>query len=155
MGKLNAPGEPEALGAGRAPGGRPGAGAGRINEGGIPPAPGGGRSDEKERERTTWLAEDRDIWTGGADAVPGVIGDAPNRLRHSKQDDDELLTVDELQELLDLVDEPAKETGEDLSQSATFHFVDEPGLSVGEEDLIDLDGDFFGPDDDASGVQRA
>jgi hypothetical protein len=155
MGKLNAPGEPDALGAGRGPGGRSVPGAGRSNEGGVPAASGGGRSDEKERERTTWLAEDRDVWTGGADAVPGVIGDAPNLLRQGKQDDDELLTVDELQELLDLVDEPAKETGEDLGQPATFHFVDEPGSSVGEEDLIHLDGDFFGPDDDASGVQRA
>ncbi|RZU53466.1 hypothetical protein EV385_5393 [Krasilnikovia cinnamomea] len=33
----------------------------------------GGKQDEEERERTTWLQEDRDIWGVGTDVAPGVI----------------------------------------------------------------------------------
>jgi hypothetical protein len=32
----------------------------------------GNQGSNEERERTTWLAEDDDIW-GGDDAPPGVI----------------------------------------------------------------------------------
>ncbi|MFL6054207.1 MAG: WXG100 family type VII secretion target [Actinoallomurus sp.] len=156
-GRLSVPEEPELPGAGRGPGVRPSSRPGMSNANGAPLASAGGRSDETERERATWLAEDCDVWTGGADAFSGVIGDAPNLLGQSKQDDrdDELLTVDELQRLLDLVDEPAKEPGEDLSQPSTFHFAEEPTFAMGEVDLVDLDDDVLGPDDDASGAQRA
>lgn len=34
---------------------------------------GGGKDDKKERERTTWLQEDRDIWAVAGDVTPGVI----------------------------------------------------------------------------------
>ncbi|GAA4614117.1 hypothetical protein GCM10023195_61500 [Actinoallomurus liliacearum] len=175
VGRMNAPGElepPRAAERGQAAG--PSSGAGRSAENGLPLASGGGGSDEKERGRTTWLSEDRDVWTGDAGAVPGVIGDAPNLLERRQQNDDELLTVDELQELLNLVDEPAKETGEDLNQPSTFYIAHESALlegldsenthvvnsaqtsfALGDENLIEFDGDFFGPDDDASGIQRA
>jgi hypothetical protein len=36
------------------------------------PMRGGGSSDEDERERSTWLAEDDDVWAGES-APPGVI----------------------------------------------------------------------------------
>ncbi|MEV5709170.1 WXG100 family type VII secretion target [Actinoallomurus sp. NPDC052274] len=155
VGKPGTPGETEALGSSRSAGGRPSVGVGRSNEIGTPAPSGGGRSDEKERERTAWLAEDRDLWTVGADAVPGVIGDAPNLLRQSAQDEDELLTVDELQELLDLVDEPAKETGEEFSQPSTVHSVGDPNAYMGEQDFIHLDGDLIDPDHGTPGIQRA
>ncbi|GIF96924.1 hypothetical protein [Catellatospora citrea] len=87
--------------AGTAPPGTPGAagvgGAGGFNRGGLvtdglhapvgsrsgsgapfmPPmggmGAGGGKDDKKERERTTWLQEDRDIWNVAGDVPPGVI----------------------------------------------------------------------------------
>ncbi|MFI7608304.1 hypothetical protein ACIBTV_24590 [Micromonospora sp. NPDC049366] len=34
---------------------------------------GGGKDENKERERTTWLQEDRDIWNVAGDVAPGVI----------------------------------------------------------------------------------
>ncbi|MEV0461153.1 hypothetical protein, partial [Catellatospora methionotrophica] len=34
---------------------------------------GAGKDDNKERERTTWLQEDRDIWNVAGDVPPGVI----------------------------------------------------------------------------------
>jgi uncharacterized protein YukE len=43
---------------------------------GAPMAPGSGtgQSKEQERERTTWLTEDRDVWDDDDAAVPPVIG---------------------------------------------------------------------------------
>lgn len=58
-------------GIGSALGGRAGGGVG----GGLMPMAGGGHNQgEKGRERSTWLAEDEDIWGGDEDAVPGQIG---------------------------------------------------------------------------------
>jgi hypothetical protein len=34
----------------------------------------GGNQQEKERERTTWLAEDEDVWGTDPDTMPAVIG---------------------------------------------------------------------------------
>jgi hypothetical protein len=71
------------LGAGVGPGagamGRGGAGAGRGGAAGANGMPmgagrGGGSGDEEEHERSTWLAEDEDVWTGGDDVAPPVIG---------------------------------------------------------------------------------
>lgn len=36
------------------------------------PMHGSGQKDEEERERSTWLTEDDDVWGGDA-APPGVI----------------------------------------------------------------------------------
>ncbi len=62
-------------------GGRPGAGAGAGGAGagagaagrGGAPMHGGGDGDEQERERSTWLTEDDDVWGGDPDAPPPVI----------------------------------------------------------------------------------
>ncbi len=75
---------PGGAGAGAA-GGRPGGGAGgagggtggRGAGGGMAGAPmhgGQGGGDEEERERSTWLTEDEDVWGGDTDAPPPVIG---------------------------------------------------------------------------------
>ncbi|GAB3987992.1 hypothetical protein GCM10029978_109020 [Actinoallomurus acanthiterrae] len=51
------------------------AAAGRMGPGGMmPPMHPGHGQGEKERERSTWLQEDEDIWGGDGDAVPGQIG---------------------------------------------------------------------------------
>lgn len=61
-------------GAGAAGAGAAGAGAGRAGAGGMmmPMRGGAGGNDEDERERSTWLEEDDDVW-GEADAPPSVI----------------------------------------------------------------------------------
>ncbi|SEG79394.1 hypothetical protein SAMN04489712_112209 [Thermomonospora echinospora] len=38
------------------------------------PGAGGGKDGEKERERTTWLTEDEDVWGADGDTAPPVIG---------------------------------------------------------------------------------
>ncbi|GAA0225865.1 hypothetical protein GCM10009527_022850 [Actinomadura nitritigenes] len=49
------------------------AGAGRM--GGMPMGHGGhGNGKEEERERTTWLSEDDDVWGADDDTAPPVIG---------------------------------------------------------------------------------
>jgi uncharacterized protein YukE len=74
-----------ALGAGGLGGGVPGAGAlgkngpgagGRPGAGGMPMGGGhgGGKGDEEEHERSTWLTEDEDVWGGDGDVTPPVIG---------------------------------------------------------------------------------
>jgi hypothetical protein len=35
---------------------------------------GGGQNDGEERERTTWLTEDEDVWGADDGAAPPVIG---------------------------------------------------------------------------------
>jgi len=35
---------------------------------------GGGSGDDEERERSTWLTEDEDVWGGDTDVPPPVIG---------------------------------------------------------------------------------
>jgi hypothetical protein len=43
----------------------------------MPPMMGGGagaQGNEKERERTTWLAEDEEVWGTDPDCVPAVVG---------------------------------------------------------------------------------
>ncbi|MEU9021843.1 hypothetical protein [Actinomadura sp. NPDC048394] len=61
------------LGAGGAAGAAGRAGAGRM--GGMPMGHGGhGNGKEEERERTTWLSEDDDIWGADDDTAPPVIG---------------------------------------------------------------------------------
>ncbi|WP_187233755.1 hypothetical protein [Actinomadura sp. HBU206391] len=70
------------LAAGGLPGGLPGAGAlgknalGAGGMGGMPMGAGGGGQggNEEERERTTWLTEDEDVWGADGDATPPVIG---------------------------------------------------------------------------------
>jgi len=61
------------LGAG---GAAPRAGVGGANgAGGMPMGGmGGGGGQKEERERTTWLTEDEDVWGGDGDAAPPVIG---------------------------------------------------------------------------------
>lgn len=62
-----------ALGAGAgAAGGASGAGGGRGAM--MAPMHGGGNGSEEERERSTWLNEDDDVW-GSTDAPSGVIAD--------------------------------------------------------------------------------
>jgi Proteins of 100 residues with WXG len=145
-------------------------GSGRRSNGEAGPlTSAGGRRDERERERTTWLAEDPDFWAGEFEAVSGVIGDEPKRIRQSKQDEYDLLTVDELQKLLDLVDEPAKETGEERSQPATHDVTDgsafliqeHPSGSITEtiatgdgDDFVPLGDDFFDLDDYGTDIRR-
>ena len=34
----------------------------------------GGAEGEQERERTSWLTEDEDVWGTGGDVAPPVIG---------------------------------------------------------------------------------
>ncbi|MWA06023.1 hypothetical protein F8568_037865 [Actinomadura sp. LD22] len=61
------------LGAGGAAGAAGRAGAGRM--GGMPMGHGGhGNGKEEERERTTWLSEDDDVWGADDDTAPPVIG---------------------------------------------------------------------------------
>jgi hypothetical protein len=63
--------------AGGIPGGGMAGRGGPAGVGGMPMGAGGGRGgggDEEERERTTWLAEDEDVWGGDGDAAPPVIG---------------------------------------------------------------------------------
>lgn len=97
-------------------GARPGAaqargvyGGERLNGTQMPLASGSERSRDRARERTTWLSEDPDVWVGDEVTFGGLIGDARNRLDERERSDDEVLSLDELQDLLDLVDE---ETGE-------------------------------------------
>ena len=40
----------------------------------MPMAPGGHGQGEKERERSTWLTEEDDVWGGDGDAAPPLIG---------------------------------------------------------------------------------
>ncbi len=70
------------MGAGRGAGGGiagegAGAGKGAAGRGGMG-APmgghGGGSEGEEERERSTWLTEDDDVWGGDGDTAPPVIG---------------------------------------------------------------------------------
>jgi uncharacterized protein YukE len=58
------------LGAGAGAGG---AGAGMAGRG-MMPMMGGHGQGEKERERSTWLTEDEDVWGGDGDAAPPMIG---------------------------------------------------------------------------------
>ncbi|REE96579.1 hypothetical protein [Thermomonospora umbrina] len=50
--------------------------AGRGGLGGMPmmPGAGGGKDGEQDRERTTWLTEDEDVWGADGDTAPPVIG---------------------------------------------------------------------------------
>lgn len=61
-------------GAGGFGGGVPGGVAGMGGRGMMPMSPHGGGQDEQERERSTWLTEDEDVWGGDTDAAPPVIG---------------------------------------------------------------------------------
>ncbi|GAA2086240.1 hypothetical protein [Actinomadura alba] len=55
--------------------GKNGLGAGGMGMGGMPMGAGGGQGgDGEERERTTWLTEDEDVWGADDDAAPPVIG---------------------------------------------------------------------------------
>jgi hypothetical protein len=46
-----------------------------MNRPGAGPMIGGGTgSKERERSRQTWLAEDEDVWTGGIQSTPSLIG---------------------------------------------------------------------------------
>ncbi|WP_119726947.1 WXG100 family type VII secretion target [Thermomonospora amylolytica] len=88
-GGLGAGGGGLAGGPGGLPGGVPGgmgrggpgsgglgaAGRGGFGGMGMPMGAGGhGGGKGEERERTTWLTEDEDVWTGDQDAGPSVIG---------------------------------------------------------------------------------
>jgi hypothetical protein len=73
---------PGGLGAGGL-GAMPGMGGGLAGKnspggpGGMPMGAGAGQGrggDEEERERTTWLVEDEDVWGADGDATPPVIG---------------------------------------------------------------------------------
>jgi hypothetical protein len=59
-------------GGGAGVGGAGAAGAGAGGRGMMMPMHGSGGNDEDERERSTWLSEDDDLW-GGDDAAPSVI----------------------------------------------------------------------------------
>ena len=49
--------------------------AARNGANGMPMGAGGGHGgEEQERERTTWLTEDEDVWGGDGDVAPPVIG---------------------------------------------------------------------------------
>ncbi|MEV0404209.1 WXG100 family type VII secretion target [Actinoallomurus sp. NPDC050550] len=121
------------------------------NSSGAPFLSGSGRGDEKERQRTTWLAEDQDIWTGDEVSVLGVIGESPNRVAEPSLNGDDILSPDELQQLLDLVDEqPGGEIGEVFGGSSDFDLADDKlsdicdaqvKATVGQqpEDAIDVD----------------
>ena len=50
----------------------PGAGAGATGGRGMMPMQGGHGGEEEERERSTWLTEDDDVW-GGDDGLPPVL----------------------------------------------------------------------------------
>lgn len=47
---------------------------GATGRAGMMPMHPGHNQGEKDRERSTWLTEDEDIWNGDGDAVPGEIG---------------------------------------------------------------------------------
>ncbi|GAB3983198.1 hypothetical protein GCM10029978_089160 [Actinoallomurus acanthiterrae] len=107
--------------------GRVAASGRQVSENGMPFASGSGRSDEKKRTRTTWLSEDEDVWTGGEQAVHGLIGEARNRVAEREQDADEFLSMDELQELLNLVrDETGGEIGAPFSTESSIDLADDP-----------------------------
>ncbi|GLY93148.1 hypothetical protein [Actinoplanes sp. NBRC 103695] len=93
-GGLNADGTPIG-GLGSSAGGLAGGGAtpaaGGLGAGGVPPMmppmmpPGAMGGQDKERERTTWLAEDEEVWGTDPDVSPAVIG----RDGHTDGDRDE------------------------------------------------------------------
>ncbi|MEO9109942.1 MAG: hypothetical protein ABI368_06975 [Jatrophihabitantaceae bacterium] len=59
-----------------ASGGAAGAGAGAGGRGGMmAPMHGGGNGSDEQRERSTWLNEDDDVWGSTDDAPSGVISD--------------------------------------------------------------------------------
>jgi hypothetical protein len=111
------------------PGGKQGRGGfsgGRGNGADMPLISGSGQGDERERERTTWLSEDPEIWTGGEDTFRGLIGDAPNRVAERERHDDDVMSMDELQELLDLVEDKAGgETGAAFGNQYTVHLAND------------------------------
>jgi hypothetical protein len=51
--------------------GKGGMGANGMPMGGMGGAGGG---QEQDRERTTWLTEDEDVWGGDDDVAPPIIG---------------------------------------------------------------------------------
>ncbi|MFG1654268.1 hypothetical protein ACGFIE_30470 [Micromonospora sp. NPDC049275] len=59
-----------------APAGYGSTGSAPAGAGGMPPfmPPMGGQAGGKDRERTTWLAEDEEVWGTDPDLVPAVIG---------------------------------------------------------------------------------
>ncbi|MCP2337497.1 WXG100 family type VII secretion target [Actinomadura rupiterrae] len=71
-----------AIGPGR---GTPGIGgpgvsaAGRSGSPGVAGVPGHrtGEGEDRERNRGAWLAEERSLWDGDVESVPGIIGEAP------------------------------------------------------------------------------
>jgi uncharacterized protein YukE len=71
-------GFPAGVGGARA--GVPGRG-GAAGQGGMPMGAGAGRGggEEEERERITWLTEDKDVWTGDDDVVTPVIDSSSTR----------------------------------------------------------------------------
>lgn len=72
-GVIGGPGGAGAGGAGAA-GGRGAGRAGAAGAAGGPMHGGRGGGDEEERERSTWLLEDEDVWSGDGDVPPPVIG---------------------------------------------------------------------------------
>jgi hypothetical protein len=70
-------GAPGSAGAGRSRSAGENRGTGGRAGLGAPMGAGGGQggNDEEERERSTWLTEDEDVWSADGDITPPVIGD--------------------------------------------------------------------------------
>ena len=67
----------------------------------CPPMGGGGGNNKEDRERTTWLLEDRPIWSTDLEVGPGVVRSGVKR-----GEDDGSLTTE-----LDMVQVPASAGG--------------------------------------------
>lgn len=86
-----------AVGPGRGYGGARGGGSGRpgvIGAGGMVGGAGAGESEDEERERTFWLAEDRDTWGRDDEVVPAIVGREDHRPSPSGDGPDNVEVID-------------------------------------------------------------
>lgn len=91
-----------------------------VGSGAVPVSPVAGTAHEKDRERTTWLVEDHEIWTDGLSAVPAVIGGAAGERRRGDRDERDFLNEEDLQAMLDRIDAPEAVTSEEASGEWTL-----------------------------------
>ncbi|WUH98871.1 hypothetical protein OHR68_36070 [Spirillospora sp. NBC_00431] len=117
----------------------------------MPAGTAGARKEEKERERSIWLPEDRDTWFDG-EVVPPII-EIPAEM--SIEDHEDLphpdVDEDEIRDLLDeLEDELGSEIVEPNEEDRGAGQEQNPALDRRLDDLLDglLDDDDTGDGDD-------
>lgn len=97
---------------------------------GSPMIGGGGDKDERERELTVWLAEDRFVWMGDEEYAPPVIGEVERQAADVEFAGDNDLSIIELRELLDQVN---RQLTDETSENVNGAFGSESPASFGEE----------------------